>query len=147
MIRLCPLPYSLSNGAIATFPTVRWENFAIATAIASPRLLIGVFIGSRLAKIAEGVGEMDTTGRFMNWMGILLSMVVGVATAWYTYRQTKRRADELEALEGSANGGVRRVPEDDVDLDFEESEGEEEEEDKTPPVRANGHTYRDEPER
>ena len=30
MIRLCPLPYSLSNGAMSTFPTVRPEMYALA---------------------------------------------------------------------------------------------------------------------
>lgn len=34
MIRLCPLPYSISNGAISTIPTVTWLNFMTATAIA-----------------------------------------------------------------------------------------------------------------
>lgn len=157
MIRLCPLPYSLSNGAIATFPTVHWANFALATTIATPRLLIGVFIGSRLAKIAEGVGEMDTVGRFWNWMGILVSIVFGVVTAWYVYRQTKRRADELEAVEGVQNGGVRRVPEDDVDFGSDISD--DEDEGKVGPVvgqangqvnghaNGNGNTYRDEPVR
>lgn len=153
MIRLCPLPYSLSNGAIATFPTVHWANFALATSIATPRLLIGVFIGSRLAKIADQVGEgEDTTGRFVNWMSILLSMVFGVVTAWFIYRQTKRRADELEALEGAANGGVGiggrgRVPEDEVDLDSESEDGEAVGGSLSNPKRgANGNTYRDEPE-
>lgn len=156
MIRLCPLPYSLSNGALSTFPTVHWANFALATTIATPRLLIGVFIGSRLAKIAEGVGaEMDTMSRFWNWVGILVSMVFGVVTAWYVYRQTKRRADELELAEGTLNGGGR-VLEDEVDFGSDVSEDEDVGKNGGPVNGngqangnglANGNTYRDEPVR
>lgn len=86
---------------------------------------------------------MDTSARFMNWMGILISMVFGIVTAWFIYRQTKKRADELEALEGSAKGnsGVHRTLEDEVDLDMEDSEDDE------GPAKANGHsnetTYKD----
>lgn len=39
MIRLCPLPYSISNGAISTFPTVQPLMFAAATAAATPSKL------------------------------------------------------------------------------------------------------------
>lgn len=117
MIRLCPLPYSLSNGAIATFPTVHWANFALATTLASPKLLIAVFIGSRLAAIAKGVGEMDGATRALNWIGVLASMAFGVITAWFIYRQTRKRADELEALERTRPGNLHQVGDDDDDDD------------------------------
>lgn len=35
MIRLCPLPYSLSNGFLATVPSIRPLGFAAATACAT----------------------------------------------------------------------------------------------------------------
>ena len=59
MYRLCPLPYSISNGAVATFPTVHWASYALATAIVSPKLMLHIFIGSQLEKIAESGGKMD----------------------------------------------------------------------------------------
>jgi len=133
MIRLCPLPYSISNGAIATVPTVSWPTFMLASALASPKLLIHVFVGSRLAAIAGEVGEGENDGRdrLLNWASVGISMAFGAATAWVIYRQTKRRADELEAMEGQqGRGGHGRGPSDgglahpdqfDEDLDLEDN--------------------------
>lgn len=129
MIRLCPLPYSISNGAIATFPTVQWSTFMLASALASPKLLIHVFIGSRLAAIAGDVDRMDPRDKLLNWISVLLSLCFGAGTAFFIYRQTKQRANELEAMEAeqSSRGGSRNDglvdPDDFDDLDREE-EGE-----------------------
>lgn len=35
LIRLCPLPFSLSNGFLATIPSIRTSSFALATALAT----------------------------------------------------------------------------------------------------------------
>ena len=59
MIRFCPLPYSFSNGALSTIPTVDARMYALATAIITPKLFIHVFIGSRLAEIARHGGQMS----------------------------------------------------------------------------------------
>lgn len=101
MIRLCPLPYSLSNGAISTFPTVHPLMYALATAIVSPKLLIHVFIGSRLAKLAEG-GQMSSGAKALNWISIFVGGLVGIFTGWYIYQRTMARARQLEA-EDQAN--------------------------------------------
>lgn len=101
MIRLCPLPYSLSNGAIATFPTVSPGLFALATAIATPKLLIHVFIGSRIAAIAGGGEKMDAKTKALNYASITFGILIAVVTGVFVYRQTKKRAAELEAQEGA----------------------------------------------
>lgn len=87
MIRLCPLPYSISNGAISTFPTVEPLMFAIATAAATPRLLIAVFIGSRLAVIAKSGGKMDNGTKVVNWASIILGVTLGGLTGWLIYKR------------------------------------------------------------
>lgn len=71
MIRLCPLPYSISNGALSTFPTVSPLAFMLATAIAAPKLLIHVFIGARLAKLARDDRKMDTKTKVLNYSSIV----------------------------------------------------------------------------
>ena len=87
MIRLCPLPYSISNGAISTFPTVQPLMFATATAAATPKLFIAVFIGSRLAVIAKSGEKMDMTTKVINWASIIFGVVLGVLTGWIIYRR------------------------------------------------------------
>ena len=106
MIRLCPLPYSLSNGAVATFPTVKPLNFALATAIVTPKLMLHIFIGSQLEKIAESGGAMDARTKAISYLSIAIGAVAGVATGAFMYRKTKQRAAELEEEERQ---GVRRA--------------------------------------
>ncbi|GAB7354750.1 hypothetical protein MBLNU459_g5158t1 [Dothideomycetes sp. NU459] len=102
MIRLCPLPYSFSNGAVSTIPTVQWPQFMLASAIASPKLLLHVFIGSRLGAIAESGDKMDAKTKAVSYVSILIGMCAGVATGWFMYTKTKARARELEAEEREA---------------------------------------------
>lgn len=110
MIRFCPLPYSLSNAAMSTFPTVHPLSFALATAIASPRLLIQVFIGSRLAQIAESGGKMDAGTKAVNWISIIVGSVLGAAVGWIIYQKTVSRAKELEIEALAIAGEEGRVP-------------------------------------
>ncbi len=102
MIRLCPLPYSISNGAMSTVPTVRPLMFALATALASPKLLIHVFIGSRLAAIARSGEKMDAATKAVNYASIVLGGLLGVATGFFIYQRTIARARQLEEEERAA---------------------------------------------
>lgn len=102
MFRLCPLPYSFSNGAISTIPTVQWPQFMLASTIASPKLLLHVFIGSRLGAIAESGGKMDAKTKLVSYVSIFIGLCAGIATGWFMYTKTKARARELEAEEREA---------------------------------------------
>ncbi|KAM5431935.1 Tlg2-vesicle protein [Microsporum canis] len=99
MIRLCPLPYSLCNGAVSTFPTVRPLMYGLATAIISPKFLVPTFIGSRLRILSEDGGEMSAGSKAVNIISILVSVAAGVFTGWYIYKRTLARAKQLEAEE------------------------------------------------
>lgn len=102
MIRLCPLPYSLSNGAISTIPTVQWPQFMAATAAASPKLFLHVFVGSQLGRIADGQNKMDAKTKAISYLSIAIGLFAGIATGWIMYTKTKARARELEAEEREA---------------------------------------------
>jgi uncharacterized membrane protein YdjX (TVP38/TMEM64 family) len=108
MIRLCPLPYSLSNGAISTIPTVTWWNFALATAIASPKLLLHIFVGSRLGDLAENGDKMDTKTKIVSYVSIVFGIVAGILTGYLVYVRTRARARQLEAEEAEAAVSGRR---------------------------------------
>ncbi|KAF2099617.1 hypothetical protein NA57DRAFT_37781 [Rhizodiscina lignyota] len=105
MIRLCPLPYSFSNGAISMIPTVHPLAFMLATAVVSPKLMLHVFIGSQLARLAETGDKMDAKTKAISYISIVIGVLAGVLTGWFIYRQTKKRAEQLEAEERM---GVRR---------------------------------------
>lgn len=102
MIRLCPLPYSLSNAALSTFPTVNVLHFIAATAAATPKLLIHVFVGSRLAAIAENDGKMDLGTKIFNYISILAFGILGAAIGYIIYQKTVARARQIEEEEAAA---------------------------------------------
>ncbi|KAF1989659.1 hypothetical protein K402DRAFT_326494 [Aulographum hederae CBS 113979] len=118
-IRLCPLPYSLSNGALATFPTVSPLSFLIATTIASPKLLLHIFVGSKLGEIAEKGGQMDAKTKAISYASIAIGVLAGIITGYVIYWQTTARAKALEAEERAASAdqagaaGARREYSDD----------------------------------
>ncbi|KAH6671438.1 hypothetical protein B0J14DRAFT_596054 [Halenospora varia] len=122
MIRLCPLPYSLSNAAMSTFHTVHPMSFAAATAIASPKLLIHVFIGSRLAAIAETGDKMDRSTKAINYISIALGAILGAAVGYIIYNRTMTRAKELEIEELEAGRGEGAGPRERIYTDGEGDE-------------------------
>lgn len=93
MIRLCPLPYSLSNGALASIPSVTPKAFVLATAVTSPKLLIHVFIGDRIARLGT---EKDTATKIVDVLSILIAGVFAAATAYTIYMRTVERAEHLD---------------------------------------------------
>lgn len=95
LVRFCPLPYSLSNGFLATVPSIQPMSFAIATAFASPKLLVHVFIGSRLALLAEKGDTMGFGDRVINYVSMLIGGLVGMGVGYFIYRRTMARAAEL----------------------------------------------------
>jgi uncharacterized membrane protein YdjX (TVP38/TMEM64 family) len=95
MIRLCPLPYSLSNGALSSIPSVTPSRFFLATALTSPKLLIHIFIGDRLARLGT---EKDTTTKIIDIISIGIAVVVGTLTAYIIYNRTMQRAQVMEAV-------------------------------------------------
>ena len=108
MIRLCPLPYSFSNGAMSTFQSVSPAAFALATAIATPKLLIHVFIGSRIRELARSEShKMDTGTKIVNYVSIILGIALGLFTGWLVYTKTQVRARQLEAEEQDGLGDGR----------------------------------------
>ncbi|EEY18634.1 conserved hypothetical protein [Verticillium alfalfae VaMs.102] len=72
--------------------------FAAATALASPKLLVHVFIGSRLALIADKGDAMTAADKAVNYTSMALGGLVGLAVGCLIYHRTMARAAEL-ALE------------------------------------------------
>ncbi|KAK0389617.1 hypothetical protein NLU13_3192 [Sarocladium strictum] len=104
-IRFCPLPFSLSNGFLATIPTITPLAFFISTSISMPKLFIHIFIGSRLAAIAEDE-KMSFRDKLVNWTGMLVGGLVGFGIGYIIYRRTMARAAELAREDEQANGGA-----------------------------------------
>lgn len=61
--------------------------FAAATAAATPKLFIAIFIGSRLAVIAKSGEKMDAATKVINWASIVFGVVLGALTGWFIYKR------------------------------------------------------------
>ncbi|KAF6842353.1 TLG2-vesicle protein of 38 kDa [Colletotrichum musicola] len=105
-VRFCPLPYSLSNGFLSTIPSIKPWAFAVSTALASPKLLVHVFIGSRLALIAEKGDEMSAGGKAINYISMILGGAVGLLVGWVIYQRTMARAAELALEQAESEGAL-----------------------------------------
>jgi uncharacterized membrane protein YdjX (TVP38/TMEM64 family) len=87
MIRYCPFPFSLSNAALSTIPSISYSKFMTATVIALPRIWIHAFIGSRLASLSDDDGK-DSQSALFNWISIALGLALGIATSYLVYSRT-----------------------------------------------------------
>lgn len=70
----------------------------------SVKLLVHVFIGSRLAVLFEHGTEMTTRDKIINWTGMGVSGLIGLAVGFVIYRRTMERAADIareQAMDGS----------------------------------------------
>ncbi|KAK9468462.1 hypothetical protein V1512DRAFT_259546 [Lipomyces arxii] len=95
MIRMSPLPFSFSNAALSTIHTISPRNFAIATLISTPKLLIPVFIGSRLRNLSDD--KLDTGTKVLNLFSIIGGAAVAALTGWIIYQRMTQRSRHLYA--------------------------------------------------
>ena len=102
MIRWCPLPWALSNGMFAvsftnrhtirpetfsdllgrtwqSIETVSFPSFMLANLLLQPRLMIPIFIGSRLESLTES-GPADPVGKWINLGAILLGISISAGS-------------------------------------------------------------------
>ena len=75
--------------------------------VCSPKLLIHIFVGSRLAYIAENGDSMSTTDKAINYIGMALGGILGLVIGVVIYNRTMIRADELAAEEAAGLGSPR----------------------------------------
>lgn len=102
LIRVCPFPYSLTNGALAAVPGITITNFALGSIISSPKLVMYLFIGTKIKDIGQ---TRDPMSRFVDIASIVLTMVALTLTGWLLFTRTTKRLQELEregALPASA---------------------------------------------
>ncbi|WWC64013.1 uncharacterized protein I303_106619 [Kwoniella dejecticola CBS 10117] len=99
MIRYCPIPWAIGNGLFASIDSVKLWHFALANLLIQPRLLIPVFIGSRLTSLTS-----DTKDPLQFWLNLLsigLSSTISVVTGIIIYRLT---LEQMRKLKGTGDG-------------------------------------------
>lgn len=89
LIRLCPLPYSLSNGALAAIPTLSPTTFLLSQVITSPKVLIHLFVGYKLKSLGDGKESKST--KIIDIVGILITLLAATITTSIIYYKMQQK--------------------------------------------------------
>jgi uncharacterized membrane protein YdjX (TVP38/TMEM64 family) len=118
LIRVCPLPYSLTNGALAGIPGVSPLHFALGSIISSPKLLMYLFVGQKIKNIGE---TSDTMKKLVDFLSIALTFVFLAVTGYVLFAKTNRRLREIEnqRMVESERYSTTRLLDDEFELDDE----------------------------
>lgn len=90
LIRLYPLPYSLSNGAMSAVGTIHLKEFTLATALSTFKLFLPLFMGSRIVAVENGNGT-----KLANILSMSVAAIAGVGASYLVYKRMQRE-EELE---------------------------------------------------
>lgn len=51
------------------------------------KLIIPIFIGTRLAAITKDKDKKDPTAKAINWISIVGGLILGIVTGWLIYKK------------------------------------------------------------
>ncbi|KAH0840033.1 Golgi apparatus membrane protein TVP38 [Lanmaoa asiatica] len=110
-------PWVYSNSLFASIESVSLTQFIFATLFVLPRVMIYVFVGSRIASLSDGEqrSRMDATTMFINGSliagGIVISIISSSVVYYYVHREidllhnSRSTTDEVtETLEDAEEG-------------------------------------------
>lgn len=87
LMKLCPLPYSLTNGGLGCVPHLSPIAFFIACTVCSPKYLIQIFMGIQLRKIGD-----DDKNNYKKSIDLAVFIITGLSFATLSmllYRRLK----------------------------------------------------------
>lgn len=91
LLRLCPLPYSLSNGALAAIPKLSATTYLLASVITSPKMFMHIFIGHTIKNLGDQ--ERPMSAKVLDIFSILLTGCAVSLATWIIYRKMQNKLD------------------------------------------------------
>ena len=91
LIRLCPLPYSLSNGALAGVPELPAQTFFLASLLTSPKLFIHIFIGSKIKELGDA--NKATSTKVIDLISITITTIALTLSTYLVYKRMKMKLE------------------------------------------------------
>jgi uncharacterized membrane protein YdjX (TVP38/TMEM64 family) len=89
LIRLCPLPYSLSNGALAAIPELSALTYFLASVLTSPKLFIHLFVGYKIKELGDDT--KSHTSKVVDIVSILITAIAASITTYIIYSKMQRK--------------------------------------------------------
>lgn len=100
LIRLCPLPYSLSNGALAAIPTLSPQTYLLASTITSPKVLIHLFVGYKLKELGD---ETKKSNKLIDILSILITILATSITTYVIYNKMNQKLAAYHSNQSNSN--------------------------------------------
>lgn len=95
LIRLCPLPYSLLNGALASIPNLSATTYLLASIITSPKMLVHIFVGHTIKNLGDA--ERPASAKWLDLLSILLTGVALVIASYIIYNRMERKLQQFHS--------------------------------------------------
>lgn len=95
LIRLCPLPYSLSNGALAAIPELSPTTYFLASLITCPKMFAHTFVGHQIKDIGDD--DNTTARKIVDLVTILITAMASGTATYIIYHQMKLRLNKYHS--------------------------------------------------
>lgn len=93
LIRLSPIPWPIQNMLLSILPTISTQQFVLASFLSSFKVSVEVWIGSQLADISNP--NLPPSAHRIAMMVMGVGVFILVAVAWWLYRLTMQKVDEM----------------------------------------------------
>lgn len=101
LLRLCPLPYSLSNGALAAIPNLPASTYLLASFITSPKMFMHVFIGHTIKNLGDA--ERPTSAKVLDVFSILLTGCAVSLASLIIYKRMQQKLESYHERDSTTN--------------------------------------------
>lgn len=89
LIRLCPLPYSLLNGALASIPNLSATTYLMASIVTSPKMFVHIFVGHVIKNLGDE--ERPASAKWLDLFSILLTGIALFIASYIIYNRMEQK--------------------------------------------------------
>ncbi|KIY73658.1 Golgi apparatus membrane protein TVP38 [Cylindrobasidium torrendii FP15055 ss-10] len=101
LTRMSPFPpWVYSNTLFSSIEAVSLWQFMVATCFVFPKILLHVWLGTRMAALSDGEtrGHMDTQTKILNGCLVGAGILVAIFSSWLVYTLVQKHIRELEGI-------------------------------------------------
>lgn len=101
LIRLCPLPYSLSNGALAAVPNLPAATYLLASLITSPKMFIHVYVGHTIINLGDE--KRPASAKIIDLISICIAGLAISLASYIIYIKMQQKLQSYERTHPSGD--------------------------------------------